>query len=166
MDGRNYTAKVAGGLALMGLALSGCLRTEEFPTEPVIVFKSFAHYGDSSSITISFTDGDGDIGLDQGDTLAPYNPASLWFHNFFVDIYKKQSGAWVEQELAIPYYYRVPNLTPAGQNKALEGDIAVALNQVFFGLAETGDTMRFEVRLADRALHMSNRVSSEAVIVP
>jgi hypothetical protein len=160
------TAKIAGACGAFLLLNTGCLKTEEFPSEPVIEFKSFHASNDSASVVISFTDGDGDIGLDQGDTLTPFNPGSTWFYNFFIDYYTLENGVWVAPDppLALPLYYRVPNITPTGQNKALEGDIAVALrNPILPGTV--GDTIRLEVRLADRAQHMSNRVSSEPIVV-
>lgn len=120
--------KVFGAVLVMGIGLSACLKTEVFPKEPHIAFKSYTQSPDSSELTISFTDGDGDIGLDQGDTLAPYNPGSTWYHNFFVDYYKKENGAWVLQQFTLPLYYRIPVITPTGQNKALQGDITVEIS--------------------------------------
>ena len=157
-------AKVSGAVLLMGVLLSACLKTEEFPKEPHIEFKSYTQSVDSSEITISFTDGDGDIGLSQADTLAPYNPGSTWYHNFFVDYYKWVEGAWVQQVFALPLYYRIPVITPTGQNKALEGDITVEISPLV--LPQTpGDTVRFSVRIADRALHESNTVYTDAIVV-
>ncbi|HEY0977182.1 MAG TPA: hypothetical protein VGE21_06905 [Flavobacteriales bacterium] len=169
--GRTNGAKIAVAMAVIAVLGAGCLKTEEFPTQPVITFKSFEVFPDSASLTISFTDGDGDIGLDQGDTLAPFNPPydpdRPWYYNFFVDAYYLQNGVWQDPGFVLPLYYRVPDITPTGQNKALEGDIAVAINNaVLDGLQALGDTVKFEVRLADRARQMSNRVSSAAIVLP
>ena len=158
------TAKVFGVALVMGLLCASCLKTEQFPTEPHISFKSYVQSADSSELTISFTDGDGDIGLAQGDTLAPYNPGSVWYHNFFVDQYKKVNGSWVRQQFALPLYYRIPVITPTGQNKALQGDITVEISPLVLPPPAVGDTTRFGVRIADRALHESNTVFSEPLI--
>lgn len=166
MQATRTSAKIGLALAAVAVLAAGCLRTEEFPKEPIITFKSLDVHGDSASLTISFTDGDGDIGLGQGDTLAPYNPGSQWFYNFFVDYFELVDGEWVERTFAVPLYYRIPVITSTGQNKALEGDIAVALVwPVMPGPAGTSRTVRFDVRLADRAQHMSGRVSSSPVVV-
>ena len=157
-------AKVFGGMLLMGVLLSACLKTEAFPTEPHITFKSYVSSPDSSELTISFTDGDGDIGLDQGDTLSPYNLGSPWYHNFFVDYYKMDNGAWVLQQFTLPLYYRIPVITPTGQNKALQGDITVEISPLVLPPPAAGDTVRFGVRIADRALHESNTVFSDPII--
>lgn len=156
--------KVSGAILGAAVLLAGCLKTEEFPVEPRITFKSYAQFPDSASLTISFTDGDGDIGLDQGDTLAPFDPGSTYYHNLFLDYYRRVNGEWVLQEFTLPLYYRVPRITPTGQNKALEGDIAVALVPVVLP-QQPGDTVRFSVKLADRALHMSNTVYSDDIVV-
>ncbi len=146
------------------VAATGCLKTEEFPKEPHITMKSYEQGTGSSVLTISFTDGDGDMGLAQGDTLAPYNPGSRWYHNFFVDYYKLHNGQWVEQQFTLPLYYRIPVITPTGQNKALQGDIAVKISQQVLPQAP-GDTVRFGVQIADRALHESNRVYTGPIVV-
>lgn len=151
-------------MLLAAAMLAGCLKTEEFPVVPHITFKSYEQRPDSATLTISFTDGDGDIGLDQGDTLAPFNPGSHWYHNFFVDYYRMENGSWVLQQFALPLYYRIPVITPTGQNKALEGDISVELSPQVLPQAP-GDTVRFGVRIADRALHESNTVHTDAIIV-
>jgi hypothetical protein len=158
------TAKVSGAALALTMLLGGCLKTEQFPVEPSIAFKSYDQATEPARLTITFTDGDGDIGLNQGDTLAPFNPGSTWYHNFFVDYYKMQNGAWELQNFTLPLYYRIPVITPTGQNKALQGDIAVDIaNQVLPQIP--GDTVRFSVRIADRALHESNTVFTDAIVV-
>ncbi len=161
---RSAVAKVSGALLLTVVVLSSCLKTEQFPIEPHIEYKSYVQRPDSSELTITFTDGDGDIGLGQGDTLAPYNPGSEWYHNFFVDYYRMVDGAWVIQNFTLPLYYRIPVITPTGQNKALQGDITVEISPLVLPQAP-GDTVRFSVRIADRALHVSNTVYTPAIIV-
>lgn len=156
--------KVFGAALAVALLGTACLKTEEFPTAPQITFKSYVQSPDSATLTISFTDGDGDIGLDQGDTLAPFNPGSQWYHNFFVDQYKKVNGSWVLQQFALPLYYRIPVITPTGQNKALQGDITVEISPQVLPPPLPGDTTRFSVRIADRALHESNTVYTDDII--
>jgi hypothetical protein len=160
-----FGAKVPGAALALALVLSACLKTEEFPKEPHLSFKSYDGSVSPARLTVSFTDGDGDVGLDQGDTLAPFNPGSPWYYNFFVDYYKLQNGTWVQQQFTLPLYYRIPVITPTGQNKALEGDIAVDIAQQVLPQVP-GDTVRFGVHIADRALHESNTVFSDAIVVP
>jgi hypothetical protein len=163
-NGASSAVKVSLACWAAGLLLSSCLKTEEFPPEPMLVFKSYDQAAEPARLTVSFTDGDGDIGLDQGDTLAPFNPGSPWYHNFFVDYYKMENGTWVQQVFTLPLYYRIPVITPTGQNRSLQGDISVDIAQQVLPQLP-GDTVRFGVHIADRALHVSNTVFSDAVIV-
>jgi len=160
-------AKVAV-LAMVVTSVVGCFPKEQFPVEPRITMKSFEQFGDSASLTISFTDGDGDIGLEPGNLQPPFDTGSTYFHNMFLEYEQLQNGVWVRPTLAIPFYYRIPNITPTGQNKVLEGEIAVALKPWPVFPAPPGspkDTIRFSVMLVDRALNQSNTEFSPEVII-
>ena len=157
---RHGKAKIALAMAGSVLLGTGCLERETFPIEPRIAFKSFDVFSDSASVTISFTDGDGDIGLDPMDIYPPYDTGSIWYYNLFLTYEELRNGEWVEPSLLLPYNYRVPRITPAGQNKALEGDISVALKPWPIAVPPY-DTVRFSVMLVDRALHVSNTVQTE-----
>ncbi len=73
------------GFALFAIILAGvsaCFNPPEFPVEPQIEFESiqYKEYGtgfdtefDSLILTISFKDGDGDLGLDPSEINEPYN---------------------------------------------------------------------------------------------
>ncbi len=147
------------------LLLPACQRNEEFPVEPRIELRSFSTFGDSASLVIAFTDGDGDIGLGQGDTLPPYDVAP-WFYNLFVDYEELQNGVWVRPTLTLPLYYRVPVITPSGQDPTLEGELAVALTPWPTIPNTPFDTVRYAVKLVDRALHVSNTVFTSPVVLP
>ncbi|MEO8587841.1 MAG: hypothetical protein ABI432_00590 [Flavobacteriales bacterium] len=156
--------KVALGAALSSLLFIGCLKQDEFPKEPKVVFKSFEQFGDSSSLTISFTDGDGDVGLDAYDTAPPFDTSSVYYYNLFLEYDYLDNGEWTRVNFPLPLYYRIPRITPTGQNKALEGEIAVAIKP---WPILPNDTIRFSVHMVDRALHESNTVVSDAIkVVP
>lgn len=145
-----------------------CLKKEEFPDEPHIEFKSFDISTDvdgnkSATLTIKFTDGDGDIGLNQGDTLGSFCPDTCLFHyNLFCEYYEKIDGNWTHIPRDwlggdIPFYYRIPDLTPAGQNPSLSGEIVLDMPTYFLSLTP-GDTARFEISIVDRSFNISNKV--------
>lgn len=160
---RKLAALTAVGIVL----LTGCLKNEKFPVEPKIGVKEFKVYGDSASVVVTFTDGDGDIGLGQGDTNGAFAPGQTYYHNLFIEYYTLENGVWSAPFVfPLPLYYRVPKVTPTGQNKALEGEIAVALKPYPTLPGTTGDTIRYSVKLVDRALHESNLVYTNAVVVP
>ncbi len=69
-------------LSFAGLMLSSCFDDPEFPDEPRITFESLRYVSQATSgaivdsliLTIAFEDGDGDLGLDNDENDAPYNP--------------------------------------------------------------------------------------------
>jgi hypothetical protein len=158
-------AKVAVVAALAG-SLAGCFPREQFPVEPRITDPVLRQFGDSASLVVSFTDGDGDIGLGPSDNQPPFDTASTYFYNLFLEYEELRNGEWVRPPLAIPFYYRIPRITPTGQNKALEGELAVALKPWPIIPGNPFDTIRFSVLLVDRALHLSNVEYTEPVKVP
>ena len=151
---------------VLTLLMVGCLKKKEFPIEPIIEFESFNIEGDSGVLMISFTDGDGDIGLREYDTISPYNLGSEYYYNLYLDYYEKQNGTWVKRDLNPPFAYRVPVITPSGQNKALEGTIEIDIVPIYYDPASVYDTIMYRVRLIDRALHVSNEVESDEIITP
>lgn len=162
---RHTAAKLAVLAALAGGALSGCRKAEEFPEEPIIVFKSFETFGDSASLTVSFTDGDGDIGLDDADNQPPFDSGSTYYFNLFVEYSELRADGWHPVSFEVPLYYRIPRITPTGQNKVLEGDLSVAIDPLPLFTSGQYDTIRYSVHIVDRALHVSNTVQTSDIIL-
>lgn len=164
---RNGTRAKLGALLLLVCGSgSGCLKPDEFPKEPRLSYKSFAQQGDSASFTISFTDGDGDVGLDASDSEPPFDTASPYYHNLFLELDTLHFGAWGRVQFLVPLYYRIPRITPTGQNKALEGEVSVALRPwPFLNPGSTPDTVRISAYMLDRSLNQSNTVTSETFVV-
>lgn len=150
-------------------ALPACLPNNNFPDTPIIKYIGFEKFPKSDGtdstgvLSFSFTDGDGDIGLAQGDTFPPNNFGSQYYYNFFTRYYEKQNGQFVEVVLDPPNNYRIPVLTPSGQNKSLEGDIEVEL--YINNPLSTYDTIMFEAWIVDQALHESNVIKTEEIVV-
>jgi len=156
--------KVSVGMVIALLAV-GCFPKEQFPFEPRLTSVSLEQFGDSASLKVGFTDGDGDIGLDPADNQPPFDTASTYYFNLFVEYEELRDGEWFKPTLLIPFNYRVPRITPTGQNKALEGEIAVAIKPWPIIPGNPYDTVRFSVQLVDRALNMSNTLTTDAVKV-
>lgn len=146
---------------------NACLKTEKFPDEPVIELKSFDPLPDgSANLTIQFTDGDGDIGLNPGDTFPPFDINSTYYYNLFVNYFEQQNGEWVQIPITNPpLSYRTPVITPNGQNKSLNGEITVKLS-LYFDPNSAFDTIRLSTQLIDRSLNESNVVETGAMIKP
>ena len=60
-----------------------------------------------------------------------------------------------------PYHIRIPNLTPTGQNKSLKVDLKYDVDITY----RNSDSIKFELKLFDRALNESDWVSSGLIII-
>jgi hypothetical protein len=174
---RCYANVVFPLLAAVALLLGACSDKTEFSEVPFIRYTAFEQLKTISGkdsigmLKLYFTDGDGDMGLNASDTLSPYNKGSLYYYNFFITYFEKQNGVWTKVVLPPPFpgadtltnNSRIPNLTPTGQNKSLEGEISMQLftNNPF----SPYDTIRYEVRICDRALNMSNLVQTPEIVL-
>jgi hypothetical protein len=146
------------------LILSACVKEKNFPPEPKIEFLRYDAFGtDSANCVISFKDGDGDIGIVDGDTVSADDFQMKY-------LYKGTDGQFhpfdaIDSTAAMDtlfYSYRVPDITPEGQYKALEGEIKAKLRS--HPLYFPGHTdIRFEIRLRDRAGNWSNIVTSSDI---
>ncbi len=155
-------------LGLM-LFLVSCSKDPVYPVEPSIAFTSFTKIQNNTGkdqkgiLKISFTDGDGDIGLNQDDTQPPYDTASVYFYNMFITYYEKQHGIYVPVTLPISNNARVPQVPPATKGLPLQGDIEIEL--YINNPATTFDTIKYDAYIVDRALHVSNVISTPDIII-
>lgn len=149
---------------------------EEISNVPYIALESIEqlkNVDDKDSailVTLYYEDGDGDIGLSETDTSAPFNFGSPFYHNLPVT-YLVENSNGVYEELQNPnnnepygnQHERIPNLTPAGKFKTIKGTITISLtaNPV---LAKP-NKIKLEMKLMDRALNVSNAVSSSDIIL-
>jgi len=151
---------------IIGVALYSCIEQREYPIEPAITFKSFATmksvagHDSIGLLTIEFTDGDGDVGLAQSDTLPPYNPGSVYYYNFFITFSQKIGNDF--QEISTPYNSRIPDVNPEHIDKDLIGDITIEIDLNILSLVLTSETIRMKAYMVDRALNESNTIESPA----
>ena len=153
----------------LGVLFSSCLKPKTYSEIPAIEFKDFVAYGDTAYLTISFTDGDGDVGLAEYETQPPYDTGSIFYYNLFINYYEKVNCVWQQgtNDIGEPikFNYRVPYLTPEGNNKALKGEIRVKLSPSYYNpLSSDSDTIKYDIQLADRALQLSNIVESNEIV--
>ncbi len=152
--------------------LNSCYKAEEYPIEPHIEFVSFLTYANGTgeefgSFKISFTDGDGDIGLSEEDTIYPYESGTKYYYNFFLDFYIKENGSFVPYEFPdtnFTYNSRIPLILNTEEPKAIRGEIDIEINISIIKAVLGGDTIMMEASIADRALHKSNTVQSYEII--
>ena len=156
-------------LFLLIVGFSSCLKRNDFPDEPQIEYLDFVKYQNTQGkdsigvLKFKFTDGDGDIGLDQQDTFPPFDISSQYYYNFYVKYFEVQNGDTIEVILPLPNNSRIPNITPVGQNKTLEGEIEVAL--YINNPTSAFDTIKFEAYIFDLTLHQSNTIETPLIVV-
>jgi hypothetical protein len=129
------------------------------------VLKNTSNKDSIIELLIYFEDGDGDIGLSEADTTPPFNFGSPFFHNLPIKYLVDDGGDFKElinPTNGNPYgnnHQRVPVLTPAGKNKTISGTINVKL--AANPLNTKPQRVKFEIRLMDRQLNMSNTITTE-----
>ena len=151
-------------------ALSGCLPEPAYPDTPVLTFVALEPTAAGGrALVLEFTDGDGDVGLDSGDTLGVFCPTCEHHYNLRCEYEELRNGVWTPVELnpaagQIPFYYRVPRSSPSGSSPAQNGTLSVDMPSWY--LSGPFDTLRFRVKLWDRSLNASNEVLTAPAIKP
>jgi hypothetical protein len=173
------------GLFLMALAVFSCQKKVEYPVEPKIAYEGFTYLMNPDStfsgqcvISFSYTDGDGDLGLDDSDTLPPFGFNDTYYYNMVLDYLKSENGVFVKTPLLSPHVptgpadtlvlfdtvtfnARFKRLRDSEEPKAISGtmDYKLTVQNPF----SPNDTVKFEIRILDRALHESNVIQTEAI---
>jgi len=170
-------------IILVLLVYSSCRRFEDFPDEPIIKYENFLVENDVETgvttrgvLVITYTDGDGNIGLAEWDTLPPYNYGSKYYYNMIITYFEMHHGEWEETDLVywnpqdqqfdtLTFNARIPVLTPITGNQAIKGFIQDTLF-LYNPLSEKEyDTIKFNVYIIDRLLNESNTVETPTIIV-
>ena len=148
-------------ILLLAGFLASCQKESSFSEVPALSFKEYRKTDTSLVITLEFTDGDGDLGLDDGDTIAPFNQGSFAYNNLFLYFQQKVNDSTFSYYLnngtdTIRFWYRYKNITPAGQKKVLEGELIANLPAPYSipGI----DSFRFEIFMLDRSLNRSKSI--------
>ena len=105
-----------------------------------------------STIEFSFTDGDGNIGLNQGDSIIG---DSVLDRNLFIKLFQKTDSVFEEVNLFIPLNYIIPYIEPQGQNKTLIGKMVFSFSSI---KPFPYDTFKFSFYIVDNSFNKSNIV--------
>jgi hypothetical protein len=148
--------------------LTGCIKEEQYPLKPQIEFDGFATYRDIYGkdsigiITISYTDGDGNIGLFSWDTVEPlkYN-----YYLKFMQVINKELVEFKPADTTLTFNARIPLLTPSGKNRNIKGEIANTLELYFARQMLQSDTIAFEIYIKDRTLLESNVIQTPMFVI-
>ncbi len=166
-------------IGLLFLTMASCQKPVEYPLEPKIAYVGFTYLMNPDStfsgegvISFSYTDGDGDLGLDDADTLSPFGFDDSYYYNMWVDYLKCVNGEFVKTPLlswnvqtqsydTVSFNARFKRLRDSEVPKAISGtmDYKLMVQNPF----SPEDTVKFEIRIFDRALHESNVIQTEAI---
>ncbi len=145
-----------------------CKKPVDYSDIPEIKYMDFIKSSDASGkdtlciLKFSFVDGKGDIGLEQDDTLSPYDKTSIYYNNMYIYYYGKTNGTYTDT-MEIPY--RIPVLSEDIQEKTIKGEIEVQLSNSNTLLLFLKDTLKFQFFIYDRALNKSNLVESPELFI-
>ena len=162
---KTFIIKIA--LTVIIFLINGCGEIVSYPDNPIVKFKGFTLFrsvdilGNNillGKLEIEFTDGDGDIGIQQPNL--PDIPDSLKY-NLFLSLHQIKNAQEVkiegpEGELN----YRVPYIERTGQNKTLKGTIYVDIEYKTLEY----DTIFYTFQLLDRSFKRSNTDTTALIV--
>lgn len=169
-------------LAGVLLTVSACINEPNYSKTPAITYKQVqppitlpAGTGvgqgkrDSVVITIGFQDGDGDLGEDTGDTnrIKALFAKETW-GNYELRTFQYVNGKYTELILAANQKLFFPRLTKDGQKGSIEGTLDFS-QKFFYQTGQSGYKivpLKFQIRIRDRALNISNTIETDTVRVP
>ncbi|MBL7811676.1 MAG: hypothetical protein JNL57_05590 [Bacteroidetes bacterium] len=165
------------GMWVVVLLLCGCRPDKnKFPDEPYLrllqanVFNNGVDKDSFILLNLYYHDGDGDLGLNPGDTSPPFNATGTEFFNLHVWMYERKNGQWVKPvNLLSPtkdtlnFHERIPRITPTGRSKWVEGNLDLRIPAEPVGLKP--DTVKITVQLTDRARRKSAVAETEAIVL-
>ncbi len=155
--------------AAITLSLSSCIKHKVYPVIPHIEYKSLIKIPTSTGIddkadfTITFTDGDGDIGLKVKDTLPPYNVNGDYYYNFLIHYFELQNDSFVEVKLPFTFNARIPYVKDKLTDRGIKGEIEI--NLFINNINSSSDSIRFTAQIIDRALHKSNIITTPSIYI-
>ncbi len=144
-----------------------CEKIQKYPDTPTVEYKSFSLYQSQDALgnnillgklSIRFTDGDGDIGIEQPDSLAQ---ADSLKYNLFLTFWAYQNNEWSQAEDATSIQnFRIPYIERTGQNKTLTGTVVVDLEYKTIKF----DTIRYTFYILDRQFNKSNVDTTDVIL--
>lgn len=161
------------------IAMAACKKKLEYPIEPKITFDGLSYLMNADStltgeviLTIGYTDGDGDLGLDDADTLYPFGPNDPHYYNLIIDYLKWDGNDFVETPLlnwnqqtqsfdTISFNARFKRLVFNDEEASISGVIDYTM--MVFNPLSPNDTIKFRAHILDRALHESNTIETDAI---
>lgn len=153
---------------------AGCTRPPDFPETPSIAFKKISKFTiidsfskarqDSVIIALTFRDGDGDLGVSP--SIYPSDSAAARVYNYEVRTFRQKNGLFtdISNTLGVSNSGNFPRLRNDGKSGAIEGTLERVL-YFPWPFVQKNDTLRFKIRIRDRALNTSNEIETTPVVI-
>lgn len=154
-------------LLLIAVLLSSCLKQENFPNRPDIEYLGFYPNPNAISkidslgyVKFSFTDGDGDLGLNDSDNEGVFGSGQPYEFNLFIRYFERQNGTFVEIVPPGTLNVRFQRLDSEGGNGSVQGEMNVGV----IANISPFDTVKYEMYIVDRALNHSDTISTGPLV--
>ncbi|MEO0312768.1 MAG: hypothetical protein RIQ89_2425 [Bacteroidota bacterium] len=135
-------------LIIVLMLLASCKKEDNYSSTPSIILKNLSadnvSEGTPITLTITYTDGDGDLGEN-----------TPGVKNLFV----------VDSRVNISYGYRINELAPRGSNIIIKGDLDISLNGQSILNGGNSEQVVYNVYVVDRAGNVSNTVSTVPITI-
>ncbi|PKP23095.1 MAG: hypothetical protein CVU05_01190 [Bacteroidetes bacterium HGW-Bacteroidetes-21] len=155
--------------------MQGCKKPQTYSEVPAISFSNFLTNDTTDllgnpimkgKLSFYLIDGNGDIGLNDYDTTAPWNAGTEYYNNLYLEFFTSHNGVFVSDTLG-DAAYRVPYVEPQGQNKTLKCTINIDIDFIYNEQNELlYDSIMYRFYIYDRALNKSNLESTGLIILP
>ena len=168
------------------IVFSGCVDIPDFNNTPAIWYNSISQETETTvvaganietevvTLTIDFEDGDGDLGAssaqvnDQNfkEQLKNVTGWGIPANYELVTMIKQPNGTWTESILPGNTDELFPDLKPDGKPGPIKGKLDLKI-EFPKGRSSVQRTVKYKVRIIDRAFHISNQTAeTDEVIVP
>ncbi|GLU54597.1 hypothetical protein [Dyadobacter frigoris] len=158
---------------IAAIALASCVDIPNFDDTPKIFYNSIdtetqldssgKKVQENITISINFEDGDGDLGASDAE-IADSVKYRDW-GNYELVTSTLTDGKWVDQILVVDKYKWFPDLKPDGKSGPIKGKLDLHTSAKYFN-SSVPITIKYKVRIRDRALHVSNQEPTDSITVP
>jgi hypothetical protein len=146
------------------------VKQPSYPIVPAVVFKEYSRPQvmnmDTFSLVVSFTDGDGDIGIRAG--TIPRNDTVCITPNEIIKTNPGFNIFYTDLRDGCMQFARTEFYDPPPKNKSTKGEIVLnlaAFCKKVCTLSGCNDTARFEIILRDRSGNFSNPIVTPPLVI-
>lgn len=173
----SFVMRIAGIPLLAGIMLvaGSCVDIPKYDHAPRIEFVGIDKFDSEDKlgnpiklvrITVSFEDGDGDLGEDiQSEERRNFLMDNGGWGNYHVQVLRYVNEKWEPLEMSALSYLAFPYLKPDGIRGPIRGKLDYDLDFAL-GAGQKDTPLKFLVKIRDRELRESNTIETDSISVP